>query len=292
MRVRVGARTAQPGADVVPVEPGAVRGVPGERGGRVALGGHLLRASQDRGPVAAEGAAPGELGQHGGVQQVDVPGLGALPEELAGPVRGGPPQASLHPVPEVVEGGAGDRREGGDAARDAPDGHELPALHGAPVVADQVDRPAGADRVRDREEVVRQPVQGEAAAQRARGGGAAVAADVVQHHVEAVPLGEVDGHLGPHLLAVRVPVHEDHRRPVRIAQFGDAQVDLATAHPALPRTRHRHACLLVGQCDPVPAAASTTRRHVVTRGNTRSRQEDGTQGGARGDPGWCPPKVP
>jgi hypothetical protein len=64
-----------------------------------------------------------------------------------------------------------------------------------------------------------------------------VPADVVRHHVE-VP-GETRGDLGPHLFAVGVAVHQDHRRPPGITHLGHAQLDLAGPHPALPRAREQ-----------------------------------------------------
>ncbi len=235
--VRVRTRPAQPGPHVVPVQPGTVRRVRRQGRGRVAAARDLLDPLQDLRPALAERAAPGQLGQHGRVQQVHVPGLRALPEKLADPARGGPLHAPVDPVAEVVEGRPGHRREGGDAPLGAPDGGELPGLHRAPVVPDQVHRPVRADRLRDGQEVVRQLLQREPAPQRPRRRRPAVAADVVRHHVE-LP-GETRGDLGPHLLAVGVAVHEDDRRATRIAHLGHAQLDFAGPYPALPRAREQ-----------------------------------------------------
>lgn len=56
-------------------------------------------------PALAERAAPGQFGQCGGVQQVHVPGLGPLAQELTDPARSGPGEALVDPVAEVVEDG-------------------------------------------------------------------------------------------------------------------------------------------------------------------------------------------
>ncbi len=95
-----------------------------------------------------------------------------------------------------------------------------------------MDRPVRADRVRDRQEVVGQLLQGEAAAQRLGRTGPAAAAYVVQHHVEAV--GQAAGHLGPHLLAVRIAVHQ-HHRGVRASPARRRTARPRPYGPALPR---------------------------------------------------------
>lgn len=66
-----------------------------------------------------------------------------------------------------------------------------------------------------------------------------MAPDVVEHHVE--PVGEPDRDLGPHLLAVRVAVHQHDHRPPGFPQLGHAQLYPAGPHPPLARAlEHRH----------------------------------------------------
>lgn len=237
-----------------------------QRGRRIGAGRNLLEALEHRRPPLAERPAPGELRQHGGVQHVDVPGLGALAEQLRCGSRGGPCHPLLDPVPEVVEGGPRHRGEGGDPALGAGDRRELPALYGAPVVADQVHGPVRADRVRHRQEVVGQLLQGEAAAERLRRGGAPVAAYVVEDHVEArrEPLGD----LRPDLLAVRIAVHQHHRRPARLAELHDTQLDTAGAHPALARTRRLHRSCSVHAAHVAHAAFSSAQRRTCGRSSS------------------------
>ncbi len=99
-------------------------------------------------------------------------------------------------------------------------------------------RAVGAHRVDDGQEVVGQLLQGEPAPQWLRGRRSAVATDVVQHHVEM--LSQAGGDLGPHLLGVRIAVHEHHRGPRPIAQLGDTQLDPTCPHPALARAFESH----------------------------------------------------
>ncbi|GAA3300810.1 hypothetical protein GCM10020295_42460 [Streptomyces cinereospinus] len=151
-----------------------------------------------------------------------------------------------------------------------------------PVVPHQVHRTVRAHRVRDGQEVVRQLLQREPAAQRPRRRRPAVAPDVVQHDVEVS--GEADRDLGPHFLAVRVAVHEDHRRLLRIPQLGHAQLDPARAHPALPRScKHRH--------------SSSAQRRTPTRGASlaylvTSMNVTVVQGRVKGPRGACGQKDP
>lgn len=235
MRVGVGAGSAQPGPDIVAVQPGSVRRVVRQGRRRVVARRHLLQPLQDAGPPLAERAAPGELRQHRRMQHVHVPGLGALAQQLADPARSRPGHPPLDPVPEVVQGGARHRGEGGDPALGAADRRELPGLDRAPVVPDHMHRPVRAHRVDDGQEVVGQLLQGEAAAQRNGCRRTAVTAHVVQHDMP--PLGQLPGDLRPDLLAVRVAVHEHDRRTRRLAQLDDAQLDTARGHPALARPR-------------------------------------------------------
>lgn len=162
MRIGVGTRSAQPGSDVVAVEPGAVRRVAGQGGRRIVARRHLLQPLEDPRPLPAERAAPGELGQDRRMQHVDVPGLGALSQQLADAARGGPGHPLLDPVAEVVQGGPGHRGERGDPALGPLDRGELPGLDRPPVVPDQVHRPVRAHRIDDGQEVIGELLQGEA----------------------------------------------------------------------------------------------------------------------------------
>lgn len=147
-------------------------------------------------------------------------------------------------------------------------------------MTDEMDRAVGADGVGDGQEVVRQLLQGEAAPEWLRGGGPAAAPDVVQHHME--PAGQTAGDLGPHLLAVRVAVHQQHRGLCRIAQLGNAQLDATGPHPALPSpVEPRNGPGLSPGPDPGPSSGRS-------RSRSRSRSP-GPGAGARPGPSPLPP---
>lgn len=147
-------------------------------------------------------------------------------------------------------------------------------------MTDEMDRAVGADGVGDGQEVVRQLLQGEAAPEWLRGGGPAAAPDVVQHHME--PADQTAGDLGPHLLAVRVAVHQQHRGLCRIAQLGNAQLDATGPHPALPSpVEPRNGPGLSPGPDPGPSSG---------RSRSRSRSPGpGPGAGARPGPSPLPP---
>ena len=128
VRVRVGARAAQPGPDVVPVEPGAVRRVRGQRGGRVAAGGHLLDALRGccghRLPSGPRQASSGSTGVCSMYTYQDL-----APWPRSWPTRRGVGRVSRRLIqwPKWSRDGPGHRGEGRDPALGARDRDELPA---------------------------------------------------------------------------------------------------------------------------------------------------------------------
>ncbi|CAM5365359.1 hypothetical protein SMICM304S_07689 [Streptomyces microflavus] len=197
-------------------------------------------AAGGSGPPLAEGPAPGQLRQHRRMEHVDIPGLGALAEQLADPARGWagaircliqcPKWSREGPDIEVKEAILPWVRPTVTNSQDCTDPQSCPTTWTgrSGLTASITARKSSVSFSR-----VKPP----------RSGLGAVdlpwSPDVVQHDVPV--LGEPHGDLGPDLLAVRVSVHQHHRRPVRVAQFGDAELDATRTYPALARSLQTHA---------------------------------------------------
>ena len=197
---------------------GAVTGLGGADRRAQAFG-----APQQVGPGVTEAQLPGHRRQGGDMKSADVPALRQLPQ--AGRQIGG--AGAAHAVPDMVQAGPGQAGVGGDALFRPRLGDRFPGLDRAPVVAHQVHRPARAQGIDHREQIVAQFFQavGLAAARRGRGAGAA--------HVigdQEVVVAEGFRHRVPDVAVIRVAVDEQHRRAVRVAPPPGRQVDAVPNH--------------------------------------------------------------
>ena len=168
--------------------------------------------SRKRRKAAVGAVAPDHRRDHGRVEERDVGGLHTLAEDAPEAAGRWVAESGPQGMADVVEARSRDRGVRRDPMAAAGIGDGFPALDRAPVVADDVRRRIGADRIDHAEQVVGEVLEAVGVRTRRRRR-VAHPAHVVRHDV--VTGGEVCGDVVPHDAGIWVAVHQHDRRAGR-----------------------------------------------------------------------------